>query len=315
VKLNPDLAFPQLTTEDDAAEMGKGDEFARQQYAVSWETGSRINKHLTSQAASWAWCFALGGVTAVDRYSRTVVPQDPQIDGIELPYFSVLQQFRPNQVGGAPLDQLIVGCAINELTININAGAGRQASQLTAGFVGTGKFIEPSGYTLPAQTPEVLLPNASATVSINGVDYIGNANRGRLNRITLGVRNNFDQNSGFFIGSGSQIDGAPQTGAVRGRMEFVNREYPFDFEVRLKSSSAEFAALRSLSSGTASVGIRNGPSDAMTVTYPNLGFRSVVLSDTNGIATLQITTTVKSDPALGPIIVSVQNGTLLDVGV
>src|SRR3954464_11501285 len=65
-KLNPDIAFPNLSTEDDSAEMGKGDEWARQQFAVSWSTGGSIRKYLTSQIAQWAFNMALGSVTASD---------------------------------------------------------------------------------------------------------------------------------------------------------------------------------------------------------------------------------------------------------
>jgi hypothetical protein len=314
LKLNADIAFPTLSTEDDSQEMGKGDEFATQEFAVAWDARGKLNKYLTSQAAQWAYTFALGSFVASDAFTSTIVPQDPQSVGIELPYFSVLQQFRPNQVGGAPLDQLMVGCAMDELTIDINSGPGRQASQISTSFFGTGYFIEPSGYTMPSAVAEVQLPAASAQVVINGIDYIGNANRGRLMSLRLGVKNNFDTNSGYFIGSGSEIAGQPQSGAVRGRLEFTRREYSLSFVVRMQSSSAEFTALRNLTTGTASIGLTGDANNHITVQHPAITFKSVVLGDSNNIATLSIDCTIKKDPSLGPIVVTAKNSTIQGIG-
>ncbi|MBV8828465.1 MAG: hypothetical protein JO108_04480 [Acidobacteriaceae bacterium] len=106
------LSFPELATENDAAEQGKGDEFATIEYATSWTTKGTLKKYLSSQAAQWLFTFGLGSFTATNQYTSTIVPQHPQVAGIELPYFSVLQQFRPNESGGAAMEQVIPGCAI-----------------------------------------------------------------------------------------------------------------------------------------------------------------------------------------------------------
>jgi hypothetical protein len=313
-KLNADIAFPTLATEDDAAEMGKSDEWATQHFATSWSTGGSIRKYLTSQIAQWAWSFGLGSVTASDSYTSVIVPRSPVVDGIELPYFSTLQQFRPTQVGGAPLDQLIVGCAIEEIGIEINRGAGRQATQITIGYQGSGKFIEPSGYTMPAAATEKQLQAASASVVINGIDYLANAVKGNLENVRIGLKNNIDTDGGFFIGSGTQTAGDYTSGAIRGRQEYINRVYSLQITTRLSKTSAEFAALRSLTTGSASISLSGGAQDAMTVQFPKVGYSSVVLEDANNIAVLRIDCRIFKDPSLGPIIVSCKNSTIPALG-
>jgi hypothetical protein len=314
-KLNADLAFPNLSTEDDSAEMGKGDEWARNIFAVSWQTSGSMRKFLTSQFAQWAFNMALGSVTASDAYTTIAVPKDPVTDGIEMNYFSSLQQLRPGAVGGAPMDQLIVGCAIEEVMVDLNKGAGRQATQITCNYVGTGYFVEPSGYTMPGPSTEKQLQAASATVLINGVDYITNANRGNLESLRVGIKNNINADEGFFIGSGTEIGGDYTSGAIRGRLEYTNRVYSLSFVVRLTKTSAEFTALRSLTRGTAEINLSGGAQDALTVEFPSVAYKSVVLQDSGNVATLGIDCTIFADPSLGPIIVSAQNSTITSLGI
>ncbi len=308
-KLNTDIAFPELATENDAAEMGKGDEFATIEYETSWTTKGTMKKYLSSQFAQWLFSFGLGGITASNQYTSTIIPQDPQQVGIELPYFSVLQQFRPSQPGGYAMDQMIIGCAIEEWSIDINSGPGRQASMATVNFIGMGKFSEPSGLTMPALTPEVLLPAASATVTINGIDYVATKN---LLSLKITGKNNLNERQGFFIGSGTQ-NGAG-TGAVRGRLEFQNRQYGLSFVTRLRKTSDEFAKLQSLTTGSAVVTLNGGASDTLSITYPKVAYSSMTLQETDTLATLSIDCTCIKDPINGVLSVQAQNSTIAGIG-
>lgn len=310
-KLNPELPFPQLKTEDDAAEMGKGDEFATTEYATNWDGNGSIKKYLSSQFAQWLFSFGLGAWTNSNAYSSVIVPQDPQIEGIELPYFSVLQQFRPNQSGGAAMDQLIGGCAIEDFTIELNSGPGRQNSQVTVNFVSTGQFQEPSGYTMPSLTPEVLLPASSATINISGVDYVANKN---LMSLTFTGKNNLNLNDGFYIGSGFQSAGNQKSGAIRGRLEFGNRQYGLSFVTRLRKTSDEFAQLKQLTSGSATITLSGGAQDSMTINCPSINYSAMTLTDSNNIATLRVDVTLKKDPNQGILNVSCQNSTVGGIG-
>lgn len=312
LKLNPDIPFPDLSTENDAAEMGKGDEFARQQYAVAWDVKGTIKKYLTSQFGMWLFSFGLGNITSANAYTSTIIPVDPtSAQGIELPYFSVLQQLRPNQSGGPAMDQLLVGCAIEEWSIDVNNRPGRQASQASVNFQGTGYFVEPSGYAMPTQSTEVLMPATAASVTINGINYVANKN---LMSLQITGKNNLDVNGGYFIGSGNEIAGNAQSGEVRGRLEFTNRVYGLNFEARFTSTSVEFQALRNLTNGSATVTFNGGANDVLTVTYPKVSFASTSTGDANGIATIRVSCTVMSDPTLGPIVVSAQNSTVPGIG-
>src|SRR3990167_9312470 len=61
-KLNTTFANPRLNTENDAAELGKGHEFATQVFKTSWDVSGQIEKYLSSDLAAWAFSFVLGKV-------------------------------------------------------------------------------------------------------------------------------------------------------------------------------------------------------------------------------------------------------------
>ncbi len=61
-KLNTSLANPNLNTENDAPELGKGNEFATEVFRTSWDVAGQIEKYLTSDFAAWAMAFGLGHV-------------------------------------------------------------------------------------------------------------------------------------------------------------------------------------------------------------------------------------------------------------
>ncbi|MBV8828464.1 MAG: hypothetical protein JO108_04475 [Acidobacteriaceae bacterium] len=172
-----------------------------------------------------------------------------------------------------------------------------------------GKFIEPSGYTMPSLTPEVLLPAASASVNIKGIDYVANKN---LLSLKITGKNNLNQQQGFYIGSGTQNGRA--TGAVRGRLEFANRQYGLSFVIRLKKTPNEFAKVQTLASGTAIVTLTGGASNNLTITYPKILCSAMMLADTDQLATLSVTCTVVKDPANGILTVQAQNSTVAGIG-
>ena len=51
-KLNAALSDTRLNTEDDAAELGKGHEFATQVFKTSWDVSGQIEKYLSSDLAA-----------------------------------------------------------------------------------------------------------------------------------------------------------------------------------------------------------------------------------------------------------------------
>src|SRR3954452_23919149 len=61
-KLNAAFSYPKLNTENDAAEMGKGHEFATEVFKTSWDVNGTIEKYLGSDIGAWTMAFGLGKV-------------------------------------------------------------------------------------------------------------------------------------------------------------------------------------------------------------------------------------------------------------
>ena len=285
-KTNAALSTVTLNTENDAAELGKGHEFATQVFKSHWDVSGSIEKFLTSQIAAWAFVFGLGGRTksgTPPAIIYTCTPQDPVTGGIELPAFSFIEQIRPG--ASSVLDRMAVGCVVEDFTITIGSGPGRANSRIAINFAGSGKLVEPSGITLPAGTTEHLLPGASAQVTINGVDYVTSRN---LVSLELAFKNNLRLDSGFYPGSGTQ-DGA----AIRGRLEFGDREASLKFTARFENGSSELTKLRNQTEGTAVVSLQGeliSGTDyhSLAVTFHRVVFRSAVVGDTDGIVTVEV---------------------------
>ena len=89
---------------------------------------------------------------------------------------------------------------------------------------------------MPAATVEKLLPSASLALTINGVDYVTNKN---IVSLETSWKNNIRMDAGFFPGSGFQTPGDATTGAIRGRLEFGNRQGTLKFVARFDNNSTE----------------------------------------------------------------------------
>src|SRR5689334_10216027 len=113
-KLNAELDTPKLNTENDAPELGKGHEFATQIFKTSWDLSGKLEKYLSSDFGAWAMAFSLGKVVksgSTPNFIYTCTPANPASDGIELPYFSYVEQIRPGM--SSVIDRIAVGCMIS----------------------------------------------------------------------------------------------------------------------------------------------------------------------------------------------------------
>ena len=154
-KTNAALSTVTLHTENDAAELGKGHEFATQTFKSHWDVSGSIEKYLSSEIAAWAFVFGLGGRVksgTAPVITYTCTPQDPVTGGIELPAFSFIEAIR--QGANAVLDRMAVGGVVEDFTITLGSGPGRAKSRITVNFAASGKLVEPSGITLPAGATE-----------------------------------------------------------------------------------------------------------------------------------------------------------------
>jgi hypothetical protein len=296
-KLNAQITNPKLVTENDAPEIGKGNEFIENVYKSHWEVGTTMEKYLSSEFAAWAFAYALGKVAVTGSaapYTYTITPLNTSTDGLELPYFSVLEQIRPGS--GVVIDRQHVGCALKMLKMSIGSGPGRANSKLSADIVGSGLLVDPSGLTMPAPITEHLLPASSLTFSCNGTDYVTSKN---LVSLELGWDNAF-LNTGFFPGSGSQA-GAQ----VQGRIEVGARVPSFSFIARYNNGSSELAKLESLTTATCTLSLTADANNSLTITWQKMGFEMVEIGDTDGIVTVAVTCSPQYDLTNGIVSVVV----------
>ena len=286
-KLNAALLNPKLATENDADEYGKGHEFATATYKTAWDINIALEKYLGAEIGSWAVCFGLGKVvkTGAGPYTYTCTPLIPSAgDAAELPYLSYLEQIRPG--GGVVLDRQAIGMAIESFQISVGSGPGRANSKLAVELVGSGKIIDTAtGITMPAATTEKLLPSASLTLTINGVDYVTNKN---IVSLETGWKNNIRMDSGFFPGSGFQTPGDGSTGAIRGRLEFGNRVGNLRFVARFENGSSEYTKLKAQTTGTAVIHLQFDASNSLDLTWQQIAYSVVEIAETDQILTVAV---------------------------
>ncbi|MGB7718884.1 MAG: hypothetical protein WBL65_03225, partial [Bryobacteraceae bacterium] len=117
--------------EDDRAEVGKGHEFPTQLFKSHYNMPTfEISKYASSEILAWAMSFALGNVVLSGNgpYTYVITPALGATNptGLELPYFSFVQQIRPG--GSAVLDEMLVGCAVKGWKLSIKNSPGRASA-------------------------------------------------------------------------------------------------------------------------------------------------------------------------------------------
>ena len=237
---------------------------------------------LTSEMLAFAFAFGLGNsaatTPAAGAFRHTAVAQSSSID---LRPFSIAEKLAAD---GAHLDRVLIGQVVSGWTVQLNSGVGRQAAKLIIDYSGTGKRTEPSGLTLPAAATLHALNAGSMTITINGTNYVTGGN---IVSLEFGFRNNVREDK-FFPGSGTQ-DGAQ----IGGRMEHGNREAFLRFVARLRTSSDEFTKVSAQTAGTAVVTaqgalITGSTFHDMSVTFHQVVFRTAVVAENDGIATVNV---------------------------
>ena len=61
-KLNADLTTPKPIFENDAAEIGKANEFIAQTYPSHYEVANRFEKYASAEFVTWAAAYGLGNI-------------------------------------------------------------------------------------------------------------------------------------------------------------------------------------------------------------------------------------------------------------
>jgi len=290
-KTNAALSTVSPQTEDNAADIGKGDEYPTQVFPTSMDVASSIEKFISSQFMAWLFAFSLGDVTTsgtAPAVTYTCIPSDPLDTCLEMPAFTIVEQIRP----GTPafLDRALVGMVINDWTMTWESGPGRNNARVTVNSVGTGKVLVPSGIVLPAPLAETFLNASSAAITINGEDYIA-----KKSFISLEVRwnNNVRTDSGFYPGSGVDANGF----ALRGRMEHGDRMCEISFVARMCAGSPEYIALITLDTGPADISLTGANGHGITLHFPKVQYSALTEGEADGIVTINATLRVLKDPA------------------
>lgn len=138
---------------------------------------------------------------------------------------------------------------------------------------------------MPTATVEKLLPSASLTLSINGVDYVTSKN---IVSLETGWKNNLRMDAGFFPGSGFQTAGDGSSGAIRGRLEFGNRAGNLKFVARYDSTSLEYAKLKAQTTGTAVINLSFDVNNSLAITWQKMAFSVVEIGETDQILTVSV---------------------------
>jgi len=289
--------------EDDRAEIGKGHEFPTQLFKSHYNMPTyELSKYASSEFLAWVMSFSLGNVTVAGSsapYTYTIVPALGATNptGLELPYFSFVQQIRPG--GSAVLDEMLVGCAIKGWKLSIKNSPGRASAMCSCECVASGQYTSPSGITLPAaSTPHEFNAGMISALTVNGINYLTGGSGKQFVSLDASWENNF--RPGFFPGSGTQ-DGFQ----IQGRFEWGDRTFAVQFVVRVQAGSSEYSNLINQTTGTATITFTRDAQNSFTMTIQKMGFNVVELSNTDGIATLQVTGVQLYDATNGLVTMSI----------
>jgi len=283
-KLNMDLTSTGFSTENDAAEIGKGDEFISVAgvFPVAYSPGGRLEKYSSAEFMTWALCYALGNVVEASSI-YTITPIAPGTT-LELPYLSVVEQVPEG--GATCIDNAFIGCAVEDFLYEFSYGPGRASGKVTVNWVGSGKLTTPSAVTVPAVQTENNMLTASMALTIIGVDTV---TLKTILKGSFGWKNNLMTNAGFFPGSGMQ-NGAQ----IRGRLEIGARMPTFQFTARLLTGSSEYAKLIAQTTGTVVLTVTYDATHTVTLTFASVSFEMVENTEVDGLVAVTVTCAVKA---------------------
>jgi hypothetical protein len=299
---------PQVGWEDDAAELGKGDSWASERFPTGLDLNFPWEGYLTSENASMLAAFGLGKVASVAAgtgWTHTCTPVVQSVDGIDMPSTTLVQAIR--QGAGVVTDYAFPGVCLEEFSISLKTGLGRQNATMRSTWVGTGQYVKPSGIIIPALYREHSMNAMSAsTITIQAQDY---KTTHKFISLDMGWKNNIRLDSGYFPGSGTQVvtEGAPVFG-IRGRMRRGDPTATLSYSAEFVNGSTELDILLAGTEGTAQVTLAGavigaGPNThKVDLQWARVGFQAVPISDTDGIVTCAVQCTVMKDYTLSKIL-------------
>lgn len=287
-KMNAELGNVEYATEPNN-DIGLGTDFVTEIFKNGKNTSFALEKPASSQFMAWAMAFGLGKTTMTNVgsvYTYTSVPLVPDTDGDQPPAFTYMEALRPGTAGEL-FNRAMIGNVVNDWTLSVEKGSERSATRIRANCIGTGKTSDANTIVFPSTSlSESRLPSASATVSVNGTDYVAG---GLIESIEVNYNNNIRQDTKVYPGSGLQ-DGF----AIGGRMEIGDRRTPsVTLTARASAGSPELTKLKNLTEGTCVLTltgdlISGSDYHSTSLTFHRVTYSSVTLGNANGIVTVQV---------------------------
>jgi hypothetical protein len=299
-KLNMDVPFLLAETENDSAEIGKGDEFAHQVFKTAKSATGRIEKYGSAEFTAWGWGYAMGDV-GLSAGLYTVHAIDPATT-LELPYFSVAALLKEG--GVQTIDEAHLGCTVEDVETTFHYGPGRASVRTVVNYSNAGNSLVPSGLALapPALITENYMQSSSMAITINGTNY---ASAKSILLGTMGWKNNlllplrYRPSVGGLDGDGFAVGGGTLIGA---------RAPSLTITAFLLNTSTEYASLVSQTPGTGVITLTFDGTHFCTWSYPKVVVQRVEKTQEEGI----VAVTVGLEPLYDATVVGGKpNGTLV----
>jgi hypothetical protein len=304
---------------DNAAQFGKGHEFATRNAILSWDVRFKRTFQATTKMLGWAFAFHGGKIATTSlggsptAYSHVIEYQDPNGTGYygsgrQLPVTTIVERVTSGLVRKFP------SCLVQAVEVT---GTLNDWVKMAVDMVGSGKKEDlSSGWAFPASAEGALLRNASLT-------FTEGASGLSMSDISCSVRSwrfrseyQLDENGGYCPGSGYQTPADPTSGQVRGKLEFTRRAVIFEAVLTADSTNHSlFATL--LSQGTRSANlaitgslISGANSHALTINIPALVYKAIPIGADGDTVTFALQVVVFYDTAIAnPFRVTVVNDT------
>lgn len=313
-----DIADHVPNMSDNAAQFGKGHEFATRNDILSWDVRFRRSFQATTKMLGWAFAFHLGKVTTTNPtgsvYQHVMEYQDPLGTGY---YGSGRQQPVTTIIEGVHSDMSRKFPSCQVMAVEVT-GQLNDWVRMAVEVIGSGKrdYIDPvSGFTFPTSTEGTLLRHASLLFEhgTNGGSQLDESCDVRSFRFRTEMQ--YDEVAGYCPGSGYQTSGDPTSGQIRNKLEFTRRACLLEMVVNAKVDSAihtrlEAGTLLSAKLTIEGATITGAHKHQLIINVPSLKYRSAVIGSDGDTITYSLATVVFYDASLAnPFEITVKNTT------
>ena len=286
---NRETMLPDLAYESDKDDMGKGTPFATQLFPLTARSGGPFNSRLTSEIAAIMGVFGIGLTTKAAAgtgflYTCSVGTTFAALE-TDMPVTTFVQSCR--QGANDVFDFGLIGMALEEFSLQLKTGVGRDTAVMNSNWVGCGKYASPSTIAVPAAYSEHSLNIGGATaITILGTNYVSNL---RFLEGEFRWKNNIPVDKNYVPGGGTQNEFN-----LMGRMRRGVPEASFRMQVEVVDGSSEWAAFLAQTTGTVVLTIEGATIGAgpdkhkLTITLHQVQFKAHRWTESDGLIVADI---------------------------